>query len=68
MSRVTELIDLIVQGKNTEAGEVLNTELLSRSYSAVNEIKPDVAASYFSGVTGAEGEVESEEIDTTDSE
>ena len=65
MSRVTELIDLIVQGKNTEAGEVLNTELLSRSYSAVNEIKPDVASSYFSGVTGdAEVESESEETDT----
>ena len=69
MSRVTELIDLIVQGKNTEAGEVLNTELLSRSYAAVNEIKPEVAASYFSGVTGeAEGQNEGEEIDTTDSE
>jgi hypothetical protein len=66
MSRVTELIDLIVQGRNTEAGEVLNTELLSRSYSAVNEIKPDVAAAYFSGVTGETGE--GEEIDTTDSE
>lgn len=69
MSRVTELIDLIVQGKNTEAGEVLNTELLSRSYSAVNEIKPDVASSYFSGVVGEGEEVESESEETdTDSE
>ena len=67
MSRVSELIDLIVQGKNTEAGEVLNTELMNRSYSAVNEIKPEVAASYFSGVTGAEGEANTEG-DTTDSE
>lgn len=67
MSRVTELIDLIVQGKNTEAGEVLNNELLSRSYSAVNEIKPQVAADYFSAVVG-EPEVEGEEIDDTDSE
>ena len=64
MSRVTEIIDLIVQGKNTEAGEVLNTELLSRSYSAVNDIKPEVAASYFSAVTG---EVE-ETGEPTDSE
>ena len=29
MSRVSELIDLIVQGKNTEATEVLNQELLN---------------------------------------
>lgn len=58
MSRVTELIDLIVQGKNTEAGEVLNSELLSRSYSAVNDVKPEVAASYFAPVSG-----ESEESD-----
>ena len=61
MSRVTELIDLLVQGKNTEASEVLNTELLSRSYSAINEIKPEVAAQYFAPVVG---ETESEEIDT----
>ena len=52
MSRVTELIDLIVQGKNTEAGEVLNSELLARSYSSVNDIKPEVAASYFAPVAG----------------
>ena len=63
MSRVTELIDLIVQGKNTEASEVLNTELLSRSYSAINEIKPEVAAQYFAPVTG---ETEGEEPDTTE--
>lgn len=64
MSRVTELIDLIVQGKNTEAGEVLNSELLSRSYSAVNDVKPEVAASYFAPVA-----VESEESDApTESE
>ena len=40
MSRVAELIDLIVQGKNAEASDVLNTELLARSYQAINDIKP----------------------------
>lgn len=63
MSRVTELIDLIVQGKNTEAGEVLNNELMSRAYGAVNDIKPEVAAQYFAPVTG---ETEGEEPDTTE--
>ena len=50
MSRVAELIDLIVQGKNTEATEVLNQELLNRSYEGINEIKPQVATDYFAGV------------------
>ena len=50
MSRVSELIDLIVQGKNTEATEVLNQELLTRSYSSINELKPQVANDYFSSV------------------
>ena len=48
MSRVSELIDLIVQGKNTEATEVLNQELLNRSYDAINDMKPQVAVDYFS--------------------
>ena len=52
MSRVTELIDLIVQGKNAEASEVLNSELLGRSYQAVNDLKPEVASQYFSPVVG----------------
>ncbi|QBP06168.1 hypothetical protein [Synechococcus phage S-B68] len=52
MSRVTELIDLIVQGKNAEASEVLNTELLGRSYQAVNDLKPEVASQYFAPVVG----------------
>ena len=47
MSRVSELIDLIVQGKNTEATEVLNQELLNRSYDSINELKPQVAMDYF---------------------
>ena len=47
MSRVSELIDLVVQGKNSEASEVLNQELLSRSYAGINDIKPQVAADYF---------------------
>ena len=50
MSRVAELIDLIVQGKNSEASEVLNSELLNRSYEGINEIKPQVAADYFAPV------------------
>ena len=50
MSRVAELIDLIVQGKNAEASDVLNTELLSRSYEAINDFKPHVAADYFDAV------------------
>lgn len=61
MSRVSELIDLIAQGKNTEASEVLNSELMSRAVQGVNDLKPEVAAQYFSPVTGeveAEGEAE----------
>jgi len=50
MSRVAELIDLIVQGKNTEASEVLNTELFNRSYQSINDLKSQVAADYFSAV------------------
>ena len=50
MSRVAELIDLIVQGKNAEASDVLNSELLNRSYSAINDIKPAVASNYFAPV------------------
>ena len=50
MSRVAELIDLIVQGKNAEASDVLNAELLNRSYAAINDIKPEVANNYFAPV------------------
>ena len=66
MSRVTELIDLIVQGKNTEASEVLNSELLNRSYQAINDLKPEVAADYFSPVVGepAQQEESSDEADS----
>ena len=39
MSRVSELIDLIVQGKNAEASDVLNQELLGRTYQAINDFK-----------------------------
>ena len=63
MSRVAELIDLIVQGKNAEATDVLNSELMARSYSAINDIIPEVATNYFAPVVdmSAEGEVTSEE-------
>jgi hypothetical protein len=50
MSRVAELIDLIVQGKNSEATDVLNSELLARSYEKIGEIKPQIAADYFAPV------------------
>lgn len=49
-SRVSELIDLIAQGKNAEALEVLNDDLLSRSYAKVEELKPQVAVDYFSPI------------------
>ena len=63
MSRVAELIDLIVQGKNAEASEVLNSELLNRSYQQVSDHKPHVAADYFSGVVGQpEPEVEDDSV------
>ena len=50
MSRVAELIDLIVQGKNAEASDVLNSELLNRSVQAVTDHKPGVAGDYFAPV------------------
>ena len=62
MSRVSELIDLIAQGKNTEASEVLNSELMSRAVQGVNDLKPEVAAQYFSPVTGEDG-VEGDEVE-----
>ena len=61
MSRVSELIDLIVQGKNAEASDVLNSELLARSYAGINEIKPEVATNYFSPVVGEPQEDEPSE-------
>ena len=65
MSRVSELIDLIVQGKNAEASDVLGSELLSRSYAAINDFRPHVAADYFQAVTGEiEQEVDEEEPTT----
>ena len=65
MSRVAELIDLIVQGKNAEASDVLNSELMARSYEAINDIKPEVATNYFAPVVdmASTGEVTSEEPD-----
>ena len=65
MSRVSELIDLIVQGKNTEASEVLNTELFNRSYQAINDLKSQVAAEYFSAVADTP-QTEEEVSDETD--
>ena len=67
MSRVSELIDLIVQGKNTEATEVLNQELLNRSYDSINELKPKVAMDYFSSAIDMpnDGEpISSQEVET----
>ncbi len=50
MSRVAELIDLVVQGKNAEASDVLNQELLARTYDGINQVKPAVAMDYFAPV------------------
>ena len=61
MSRVSELIDLIVQGKNAEASEVLNSELLSRSYKAIDEYRPHIAAEYFGSVADSILDNETEE-------
>ena len=61
MSRVSELIDLIVQGKNAEASDVLNSELLSRSYKAIDEFRPHIAADYFGSV--ADSLLPEEEVD-----
>ena len=49
-SRVPELIDLIVQGKNAEASEVLDQELKARAYQGINDSKASVAADYFAPV------------------
>ena len=72
MSRVSELIDLIVQGKNAEASDVLNSELLSRSYEAINDFKPNVAADYFDAVvnysSSNEEEVEEQPEESTEEE
>ncbi len=65
MSRVAELIDLIVQGKNAEASDVLNTELLSRSHQAIENIKPEIAQSYFAPVAG---ELETEQSEEEESD
>lgn len=67
MSRVSELIDLIVQGKNAEASDVLNQELLTRSYQGISDLKADVASQYFSPVVG-DGEPEVEPEPTEDTE
>ena len=67
MSRVAELIDLIVQGKNAEASEVLNSELFNRSYQAINDIKPSVASNYFAPVVDMTTDTQEEEVsDETD--
>ena len=64
MSRVSELIDLIVQGKNAEASEVLNSELLNRSYQGITDLKPEVATQYFSPVVGEVDSQPQPEVET----
>ena len=68
MSEVAKLIDLIVQGKNTEASEVLNQELMGRSYQALRDIKPEVASEYFAGVTDVEEDDQVEDESNYESE
>lgn len=75
MSRVAELIDLIAQGKNAEAADVLNSELLARSYQSIADTKPEVASRYFApvvdmatdGTVSGEYPTQEEETDETDS-
>ena len=76
MSNVAALIDLIAQGKNAEASDLLNSELLARSYEKINDSKPEVASKYFAPVVdmAADGEVsyhypdtEEDDQDETDS-
>ena len=66
MSNVAELIDLIAQGKNAEAQELLNVELLTRSYQGINDITPEVARNYFAPVVDmtADGEISYDESPT----
>ncbi|AEC52987.1 hypothetical protein SCRM01_040 [Synechococcus phage S-CRM01] len=67
MSQVVALIDLIAQGKNVEASEVLNQELLARSYQNINDITPQVAQEYFAPVVGDASEddqINDEETET----
>lgn len=58
MSNTAQLIDLIVQGKNAEASDLLNNELLTRSYAEIAAIKPEVAAKYFAPIIGEPEETE----------
>ena len=65
MSRVTELIDLIVQGKNAEASDVLNSELHDKCFDAIGHLRPHVAADYFNAVVGSE---ETQDVEDTQPE
>ena len=68
MSEVAKLIDLIVQGKNTEATEVLNQELMGRAYESLGELKPQVAADYFAAVVDMPSDGEEIEYSNPESE
>ena len=63
MTRVPELIDLIVQGKNAEASDVLSSELLSRSYEAIGELRPHIAKEYFGSVADSLLDNDEEEVE-----
>ena len=68
MSEVAKLIDLIVQGKNTEATEVLNQELMGRAYENLGGLKPQVAADYFAPVVDMPPDGEELEYSNPESE
>lgn len=53
---IYNLIDLIAQGRNVEATDVLNNELMARAVDRIDEIRPEVAASYFSPVLDSDEE------------
>lgn len=53
---IYNLIDLIAQGRNVEATDVLNSELMARAYERIDEIRPEVASSYFSPILDSDEE------------
>jgi hypothetical protein len=53
---IYNLIDLIAQGRNVEATDVLNSELMVRAHDRIDEIRPEVASSYFSPILDSDEE------------
>jgi hypothetical protein len=49
-NNIAVLVDLISQGKNAEASDLLNVEMLTRSYEKVDSLRPKIAKNYFAPV------------------